>query len=296
MKLFVVTLWVQNLLFYILVSRNGVFADDVAVEQCTYEDDLGNIWDFSDIKSPSTPLSCDGNSCTTSTARGKIVYANLCKPMSDKESSVCKASSGEQIMAYAKFKNAEKCIQFGVISTSLSPTFSKVDINQLDVTYNGHSCDYSPNRKNSIIYSFHCDNKATATSYALSSSDRCSYNLHIYSPKACATIPSKNLAPFTIFLLVMLGIFLLYCAFGSLYNSQVRGTSGIESIPNVDFWRNFLKYLEDGLLYVYLKATCQQRTIMHESLMQDDQLHNQNFDDSDDNGTDSKLDNVVTHL
>ena len=91
-------------------------------------------------------------------------------------------------------------------------------------------------------------------------------------------------------------MFLLYCAFGSLYNSQVRGTSGIESIPNVDFWRIFLKHVEDGLLYVYLKITCQKRTIMHESLMQDDQLSNPKFDDNGDDDNDTKLDNVVTHL
>ena len=77
------------------------------------------------------------------------------------------------------------------------------------------------------------------------SSDKCSYNLHIYSQKACPDLAAKALSPFVVLLLILAGIFTLYCLAGVLYNSQVRGTSGIESIPNVDFWRNFLKYVEN---------------------------------------------------
>ena len=96
--------------------------------------------------------------------------------------------------------------------------------------------------------------------------------------------------------MILAGIFTLYCLAGVLYNSQVRGTSGIESIPNVDFWRNFLKYVEDGFLYCYLTLTCQERTIMHESLMQDDQLSNPNFDDNADIKDGAPNENIVTHL
>jgi len=293
------TILLLSLLMNTIISNHGVYAEDIAVEQCTYEDDLGNKWDFTGIDSPTEALECEGSSCTTTTAEGKRVFANLCKPMSQDISTFCKVKSGEQIMAYAKYKNVENsCVQLGVISTFLGPTMSKVNINRLDVKYTaGENCKYDVNRKASITYSFYCDSKASTATFTLSSSDKCSYNVQIYSPKACPTIPAKTLSPFTIFLLVALGMFLLYCAFGSLYNSQVRGTSGIESIPNVDFWRNFLKHVEDGLLYVYLKITCQnERTIMHESLMQDDQLSNPKFDDNGDDDNDTKLDNVVTHL
>ena len=109
-------------------------------------------------------------------------------------------------------------------------------------------------------------------------------------------IAAKALSPFVILLLILVGLFTLYCLAGVLYNSQVRGTSGIESIPNIDFWRNFLKYVEDGLLYCYLTLTCQERTILHERLMQDDQLSNPNFDDNADSKDGTANENIVTHL
>ena len=70
------------------------------------KDDLGNKWDFTGIDSPTEALECEGSSCTTTTAEGKRVFANLCKPMSQDISTFCKVKSGEQIMAYAKYKNS----------------------------------------------------------------------------------------------------------------------------------------------------------------------------------------------
>ena len=284
-------------LTFLLAHRNVATAEDVTVAKCRYEDDLGNKWDFNGIASPGLPQACEPDTCTTTTASGKVVSANLCEPLSGDKLGVCKEVSGEQVMAFAKFKAAENsCIKFGVVSPSSSPSVFKVDINQLDITYSGQPCSYSPTRKFSITYSFHCDNKVTATTYALASSDKCSYNLHIYSQKACPDLAAKALSPFVVLLLILAGIFTLYCLAGVLYNSQVRGTSGIESIPNVDFWRNFLKYVEDGFLYCYLTLTCQERTIMHESLMQDDQLSNPNFDDNADIKDGAPNENIVTHL
>ena len=96
-----------------IISNHGVYAEDIAVEQCTYEDDLGNKWDFTGIDSPTEALECEGSSCTTTTAEGKRVFANLCKPMSQDISTFCKVKSGEQIMAYAKYKNVENsCVQW----------------------------------------------------------------------------------------------------------------------------------------------------------------------------------------
>ena len=95
-------------LTYLVTHGNFATAEDVTVAKCRYEDDLGNKWDFTGIKSPSLPQACEPKSCTTTTASGKVVSANLCEPLSGDKLGVCKEVSGEQIMAFAKFKAATR--------------------------------------------------------------------------------------------------------------------------------------------------------------------------------------------
>ena len=116
--------------------------------------------------------------------------------MSQDISTFCKVKSGEQIMAYAKYKNVENsCVQLGVISTFLGPTMSKVNINRLDVKYTaGENCKYDVNRKASITYSFYCDIKASTATFTISSSDKCSYNVQ-YMVKSVSN-SSENVITF----------------------------------------------------------------------------------------------------
>eukprot|EP00042_Codosiga_hollandica_P035351 m.261576 g.261576 ORF g.261576 m.261576 type:complete len:261 (+) comp54613_c0_seq1:1716-2498(+) len=64
---------------------------------------------------------------------------------------------------------------------------------------------------------------------------------------------SSNLSGGSIFLLVLfVGLLFPYLVGGVLFNKYKRQLSGIELIPNIEFWRVVLKDIKDGFRYTFL--------------------------------------------
>ena len=194
-------------------------------------------WDFTGIESPGLPQACEPESCTTTTASGKVVSANLCEPLSGDKLGVCKEVRRTGYICEVQGRGEFLHKVWGYITIIISKC---VQGEYKPARYHiyGQSCSYSPNRKFSITYSFHCDDKATATTYVLPRLIIRSYTLHIYSQKACPDLAAKALSPFVILLLILVGLLLCIVWQGYCTISSTR-TSGVESIPNIDFWRNF---------------------------------------------------------
>ena len=56
-----------------------------------------------------------------------------------------------------------------------------------------------------------------------------------------------------------------------------KGASGLEAIPNIDFWRSFFGYVGAGARVMYYGATCRQPP----SLEEDDMMYHGVADDDD---------------
>lgn len=60
-----------------------------------------------------------------------------------------------------------------------------------------------------------------------------------------------------VLMLVTTGV---YLGFGIVYKKATLGTSGIESVPNIEFWRTFFDHVGAGCALSYRFVTCQKRS------------------------------------
>jgi hypothetical protein len=51
----------------------------------------------------------------------------------------------------------------------------------------------------------------------------------------------------TVILFWVVLLFSLYFALGTVYNIKQNNLSGKEAIPNIEFWRTFPSYVQDGM-------------------------------------------------
>ncbi len=57
----------------------------------------------------------------------------------------------------------------------------------------------------------------------------------------------------TVFLIILVVVIPVYVAVGCIYKRQKMGTSGMESCPNIDFWRDLPGLVGDGFKFTWSK-------------------------------------------
>jgi hypothetical protein len=252
---------------------------------CMYTTVTGSSYDLTKIGKPPAEIECTEN-CNNQ-AKAKLLIASLCEPLSTSQLTDANCVDKEGVLGYVKPKDSKTCNVYGKINEGAAFSAGK---DYLRAVYTGDKCTSSPDQWNTLSYLFHCDKDASTEKFILEAS-ACSYDLHITSKYACPAPPPPAIPGSVVFLLVLMGAFAVYCCAGCFYNRQFKGASGLESVPNVDFWRSFVQNVEEGLSWTWLKLTCQkqERTLMHQSLMQEEE----GVLGTDSVGTDEP---TVTHL
>jgi len=142
----------------------------------------------------------------------------------------------------------------GSMNKSPAPVFALIDATDpkkgLSMTFmNGDQC--GTNKAKAIVY-FPCASQ-TSTQFTVTEGG-CIYNLMLPALEGCPTdkpAPEKasGLSGGWIFIIIVACCVPTYLAMGILYNTKRRGTSGVESIPNIEFWRALPGLCKDGCLY-----------------------------------------------
>jgi len=57
----------------------------------------------------------------------------------------------------------------------------------------------------------------------------------------------------SVFLIILVVIIPVYIVIGCIYKRQKMGTSGMESCPNIDFWRDLPSLIGDGFKFTFRK-------------------------------------------
>lgn len=163
-----------------------------------------------------------------------------------------------------------------------APSFQLVSAENPDrgfsATYTGASTCNRQQAGGTYVVSlmFLCDRKVTTPTVTLhpSSGNVCGYNVEITTSSACPSYPgSAGLGAGSVLLIIMLVLFTAYCVVGIAYKKMALGTSGLESVPNIDFWRLFPTHVANGCRWTWQKLTCQtvhdyQPANMSEDLME----------------------------
>jgi len=57
-----------------------------------------------------------------------------------------------------------------------------------------------------------------------------------------------------VFIIILLVVTPVYIVVGCIYKAKTKGTTGIESCPNIDFWRDLPGLVKDGFRFVIGKC------------------------------------------
>jgi len=148
------------------------------------------------------------------------------------------------------------------------PTYQLV--NQADPTAgvlmnfaNGDPCGTPPAPRTAAM-KFTCSQQPGGT-YTVTPVGACGYTVTFASTAGCSHSgqPSGGgggggLSGGSIFLIIFFVTFPVYVAAGCIYKRQKMGTTGMESCPNVDFWRSLPGLIKDGFVFTFskIKACC----------------------------------------
>ena len=202
----------------------------------------GSSYDLTKIGKPPAEIECTNENCDGQ-AKSKLLIASLCEPLSTSQLTDANCVDKEGVLGYVKPKDSKTCNVYGKINEGAAFSTGK---DYLRAVYTGDKCTSSPDQWNTLSYLFHCDKDASTEKFKLEAS-ACSYDLHITSKYACPAPPPPAIPGSVVFLLVLMGAFAVYCCAGCFYNRQFKGASGLESVPNVDFWRSFVQDVEEAL-------------------------------------------------
>jgi len=153
----------------------------------------------------------------------------------------CSGTSGLMALA-VPFNNPNQCIYpYGTnAATSVTLLGSKAEGVQLQ--FKGGTCSSDPKVTATTTLDIQCDAGGGGAPHAqqlLSSSDDCGFHIQFKSSAGCPIQlePEEVISPAAIALIVVASLAVVYLGGGFAYNSCARGASGIEAVPNIDFWR-----------------------------------------------------------
>jgi len=131
----------------------------------------------------------------------------------------------------------------------LNPTDPTQGVNVL--LANGDGCP----EPRQVIFNFECDKTTPGGTYTISYSG-CSYLIAFPTKYGCPTTPTpapskSKISGGAIFLILIFCSLFVYVVAGCVFKTFRRGTTGIESCPNVEFWRDLPLLVKEGCVATF---------------------------------------------
>eukprot|EP00824_Muranothrix_gubernata_P016455 TRINITY_DN34049_c0_g1_i1.p2 TRINITY_DN34049_c0_g1~~TRINITY_DN34049_c0_g1_i1.p2 ORF type:complete len:251 (+),score=48.55 TRINITY_DN34049_c0_g1_i1:32-784(+) len=151
-----------------------------------------------------------------------------------------------QIVEEGRCEAGSKCCNLGLLSSQSK--FSPLEEEDgITVTYDqGDMCGGSPR---TTQVSFVCDSSTDGEVKAVAE-DNCHYTVTFHTKYACST-SGDALSGGWVFIIIVLTLVVLYLVSGIMYRRSRLGVTGWESLPNVEFWRQFPGLVKDGCVFSF---------------------------------------------
>ena len=125
------------------------------------------------------------------------------------------------------------------------------DFNGVQLTYSeGDSCSRTMGGgliQRRTIVQFICDpSGSTDGPVSVKEAPTCTYTVHWPSPFGC---PAGGLSHGWVFIILFTVFSTLYLVGGIVYKQKQLGVEGIESVPNIDMWRQLPSLVMDGVTF-----------------------------------------------
>lgn len=229
--------------------------------KCQWTDDKSDDYDLSHLKKPDFWKVKDGNGDSGLFAMDYLF--NFCNTVSQK----CKNNYVGALEALEVLGQlTETCEVLGK-SEEKDQVITHLDSNRPDLGirisyHNGDLCTGSENpsengRLRSASFLVYCaeTQDANFAQSKINSKDvtKCSLEFSIKSPAGCRIGYGSGMRKSTIILFWVVVVFLIYAVGGSAYNIKVKGKSGVEAFPNLEFWREVPGLVRDGTKFTFEK-------------------------------------------
>jgi len=122
---------------------------------------------------------------------------------------------------------------------------------------NGDTCIiFGQPRERTAVVNYFCDS-ANSNSFTISEDpNTCTFTINMKSKYACAGGgggggggSDDDLSGGWIFIIILVVLIPVYVVVGCVYKATKQGTTGIESCPNIDFWRDLPSLIKDGFRF-----------------------------------------------
>jgi len=106
------------------------------------------------------------------------------------------------------------------------------------------------------VIQYKCGSGTSDTMVVSEEPNTCVFTLALESKYACvggggSDDSSSGLSGGWIFIIILVVVIPVYIVAGCIYKTTKAGTSGIESCPNIDFWRDLPGLIKDGFRWVF---------------------------------------------
>jgi len=178
---------------------------------------------------------------------------NSCRPISSADGATCQSTS----LACQKTKSTG--LSYKNMANTITTSTYNAGTQTLAVQYTGgDSCPtYNNNRR--ITINFVCSISSAPPTYVGES--QCLYTFNWISPSGCGLSDppaddepgeggsSGSLSGGDVFLIIFFIGGFLYVAIGVAYNYKFKGQTGVEMIPNLQFWKALPGLIKDGFTF-----------------------------------------------
>jgi hypothetical protein len=99
--------------------------------------------------------------------------------------------------------------------------------------------------------------ESTSDTFTIAEDSSCTFTIDLTSPYACAGSggggggDSDDLSGGSVFMIIFVVVAFVYIVGGCVFKTVKQGTSGIESCPNIEFWRDLPGLLKDGFRFTF---------------------------------------------
>jgi len=135
----------------------------------------------------------------------------------------------------------------------------------VSLTYNTGGRVCGGTTPSAFVIFFDCDADAPeippATTFTVEEPTVCNYQVRFPTSFACGGGgggggggSDGGLSGGSVFLIIFFVGGFVYLAGGVLYNTKQLGRTGLEAIPNIEFWREFPTYVKDGVSFAIAKC------------------------------------------
>jgi len=205
----------------------------------------------------------DGDYSGTETPPGSdityLYYWNFCQPI--KSISVCANPTDATVIQTA---STGDCYVTGYLPTKVvsdHPSGAKTGVR---ITYSNNQLTCLNGAVRTSYFDIGCDPSVEYVLSGVNELGTCQYQFSIRSKHGCPVAASDGgdkdgdvdgLSPGSVFLIVFFIGLALYFALGAVVKWKVYSSTGVEMIPNTDFWTSLPGLIRDGCIFVKNKAT-----------------------------------------